>query len=90
MPNHEDAQCLADDSKEKMVRKSMEINAANVALGNGAALRILSGVYDALPKLTVKILSKRTIPDSLVIAHDGLNVRIDAPMKDDPLHQRRS
>jgi hypothetical protein len=88
MSDDEDSNCIAYRPEKKMVWKSFEIDTADVLRANRIGLWMLCSVLDKSPKFRVKILSQRAVGDLLIIFHDRLNVRNDAPMQDDLLHSR--
>jgi hypothetical protein len=50
----ENADSIADDAKQKVVREPIEVDAANVSLADGKRLRSLCYIQDEVPQLRVK------------------------------------
>ena len=86
----EDAHRAADDAEQEVIRKSLEIDAAKVALANGKRCGLLGCVRDKLPKLSVEVVGKLLAGDLLVVVHDRVHVGMDFRMQDDSHQRRRS
>ena len=88
MPDYQNPHCVAHDTEEKMVRKSMQIDAAKVALANRERLWPVCGLLHEVPQLAIKVIGKLGGGDALVILHNLVDVGVNLRMQD-KLHQLR-
>ena len=84
MTNDKNPHCIADGAKKKVVRETMEVDAAKVALADGKRLGPLGCVQHEAAQLGIKIVRKLPAGDALVILHDGVNIGVNLPVQDEP------
>ena len=90
MSDDENPHRIANDAKQKMVWKTMEADAAKIALADGKRLGPLCRLRHEAPQLGVKVVCKLPAGDALVILHDRVNIGVNLWMQDEPHQRRRS
>jgi hypothetical protein len=86
MSHDKDPHGIADDAKQKVVGKAMEVHAAKVALTDGKRFGPLCRLQHEVPQLGVEVVRKLATGDALVILHDRVNIGVNLRMQDEP-HQ---
>ena len=89
MPYNQNPYCFADDPKQEMVRKSLQIDAPDIALSNGERFRPLGCLNHDAPQLDIEIVRQLGSGGGLVILHDLVDVRVNLRMKNKPHQLRR-
>ena len=79
---------IADNTKEKMIRKPMPVGAAKIGRADGKRFGPLRRLLHEVPQLAVEIFRKLKTGDPLLILHDRVDIGGDFRMKDKS-HQRR-
>jgi hypothetical protein len=71
---------IANDTKQKMIRKALQVHAAEITLANREGFRPLGGLLHVMSQLGVKFVSEFSSRNPLVISHDLVDIRIDFRM----------
>jgi hypothetical protein len=76
----ENSHDIANDTKEEMIRESLQVYAAEVTRANRKGLRPLAGLLHVIPKLGVKFVGELPRRNPLIICHDLVDIRINLRM----------
>ena len=88
MSDNQNPHRIADNAKEKMIRKPMQAGAAKIARADGKRFGPLRRLHHEMPQLPVETVRKLRTGDPLVILHDRVDIGGDFRMQDKS-HQRR-
>jgi hypothetical protein len=76
----ENSHDIANDTKEEMIRESLQVYAAEVTLANRERFRPLAGLLYVISKLGVKFIGELPRRNPLIICHDVVDIRINLRM----------
>jgi hypothetical protein len=71
---------IANDTKQEMIRESLQAHAAEITLVNREGFRPLGSLLHVMSQLGVKCVSELPRCNPLVIPHDLVDIRIDFRM----------
>jgi hypothetical protein len=76
----ENSHDIANDTKEEMIRESLQVYPPEVTRANREGFRPLAGLLHAISKLGVKFVGELPRRNPLIICHDLVNIRINLRM----------
>jgi hypothetical protein len=80
--NDENANDVADDSKKKMIRKTMKVDPPNIAFPNREGFGSKSGCHHVMAQLCIELTRKIRRSDFLIITHYLVDIRINLSDED--------
>jgi hypothetical protein len=80
VPHDENSHDIANDTKEEMIRESLQVYAAEVTRANREGFRPLAGLLHVISKLGVKFVGELPRRNPLIICHDLVDIRINLRM----------
>lgn len=86
MAHYQNPDNIADDSKKEMIREPSQIYPPNVTLSNCKGFGSFNRLHHEVAQLRVKLVGKFRTSCVLVVLHDGLDVRVNPRMENEP-HQ---
>jgi len=84
MTNHQDANGVINDAKEKVVRESLEIHAPEIVNSSTENLWRFGCFLQKYLKLSIELASKLGSSDLLIVVHDPGYVVRDLPVEFEP------
>ncbi len=81
MPDNQNPDGIVNDTEKKMIRETLQINAADIPFTNGGRLRSSSRREQRGFQLVVKLVCKHLRCSVFVVPHDRLDVGVDARME---------
>lgn len=81
--DHKNAHGIANDTKQEMIGKAMQIDASKFAFANCEGLRPVGGLLHVTPQFSVKFIGELTRRNPLVVCHELIDIRKHFRMQDE-------
>jgi hypothetical protein len=76
----ENSHDIANDTKEEMIRESLQVYAAEITLAYSEGFRPLAGPLHVVSQLGIKFVGELARRNPLIISHDLVDIRINLRM----------
>ena len=84
MSNHQNTNGILMDTKEKVERKSFQIQSSEIALSYTVFFWVAGRILNKKSKFSVKVVGKMNACNPLVIVHDCINLEEDPRVEYNP------